>query len=256
MSFVLFQSVAVLASNLAEEFPTIGTFSPGVIVSLDPNNPKDIELSSFTNSEYLLGVVTEKGSNTVTYAKNNSQVTVSLTGEVTVYVNDANGPIKAGDFIGASWLEGVGMKAVEQDRQKLAGVALEDFDESGSIDYGSIETPDGDRDVKIDTIQIRLFDKEGVSNAPLASSGVESFLDNIAGRSVSSLRLLIVSIVFVFSVVVAGFFVASSVKGSFTSIGRNPLASDSIYKSLTHVTFVAIVTILVGTLLSYVILVL
>ncbi len=40
--------------------------------------------------------------------------------------------IKAGDFVGASWLEGIGMKAINQDQQKLAGVALESFDESES----------------------------------------------------------------------------------------------------------------------------
>jgi hypothetical protein len=255
LSFVLFQSVAVVASNLGEEFPTNRQFSPGVIVSIDKEDPEDIVLSTLSNGEYLLGVVTQKGSNTVTYAKNQSQVTVSLTGEVIVYVSDANGLIKAGDFVGASWLEGVGMKALKQDQQKLVGVALEDFDESASSDYGTIDTSDGDKDIRIDAIRIRLFDKEGATSVDLSSTGIEGVLENIAGKSLSPIRLLVVSTIFILTIAIAGFFVSSSIKGSFASIGRNPLASDSIYKSLRHVTFISIITILVGTVTAYVILV-
>jgi len=255
VSCVIFQSTAIYASNLGEEFPTRGQFSVGTAVSLDPANPNDIQLSSLVNGEYLLGVVTEKGSNTVTYAKDESQVTVALTGEVIVYVNDANGAIKAGDFVGASWLEGVGMKALVQDQQKLIGVALESFDDSEAIDYGPIDTSNGEKDIKIDTIKVRLFDKEGTTNVAQTSSGLEGALENLAGGSVSSTRLLAVSVIFVFSIVLAGFFVTASIRGSFISIGRNPFASDSIYKSLTRVTFMSIIVILVGTLLSYVVLV-
>jgi len=255
VSFLFLSSVKVIASNLGEEFTTNNSFSTGVVVSLDQDNPESIEFSSLSNSEYLLGVVTEKGSNTVTYAKDESQVTVSLTGEVIVYVNDANGPIQAGDFIGASWLEGVGMKAITQDRQKLVGVALEDFNEEEADQYGEIDTSEGKKDVSIDAIRVRLFDKEGSNNLSDADRGVESILENIAGKSVSSTRLLVVSLIFVFAVVLSGFFIASSIKGSFVSIGRNPLASDSIYRSLSHVTLVSIAIILIGTFLSYIVLV-
>jgi len=259
--FLVFYSaggVLAQSSTIGEEFLSTDTFRVGSIVSLQKDNPREIVLTSLSNNEYTLGVVNNSGDNLITYSRDDSEVTVSLSGEVQVFVTDANGEIKKGDFIGASWLEGVGMKADTSDRQRLLGVALEDFDsENSAKDYGLIQTPDGDKQVKVDTILIRFFDKEtsGVTTATDVSN-LEGFIRSIAGREVSLAKAVTVSLIFLTSIVVSGMFVSSSIRGSFVSLGRNPRAGTAIYKSLLHVSTVSIVVILIGTTLSYVVLVL
>lgn len=247
----------VNASIVGEEFIAEKQFEKGSVVSLSQEDPKTVELSSVLNSEYLIGVVNETSSNVVTYAKGSQgfKISVSLAGETEVFVNDANGQINKGDFIGASWLEGVGMKAITSDKQKLLGVALDDFDLSNAKDYGEIDTPDGKKQVKIGTISVRLFEKEGSEDLLLKKGGLEGFLTTLAGREISFAKIMAGSIIFLMSVVVAGFFATSSIKGSFISIGRNPMASSSIYRNLLHVTMVAVIVIVIGTTLSYVVLV-
>ena len=68
-------------------------------------------------------------------------------------------------------------------------------------------------------------------------------------------KVMIGSLVFLSSLLVAGFFVTSSIRGSFVSIGRNPMASAVIYRNLAQVTAAAVVIILIGSALAYVILV-
>lgn len=245
------------ASIVGEEFVAEKQFEKGSVVSLSQNDPKTVELASVLNSEYLIGVVNETSSNVVTYAKGSQgfKISVSLAGETEVFVNNANGQINKGDFIGASWLEGVGMKAVTSDKQKLLGVALDDFDLTSAKDYGEIDTPNGKKQVKIGTINVRLFEKEGSENLLLKKGGLEGFLTTLAGREISFAKIMAGSIIFLMSVVLAGFFATSSIKGSFISIGRNPMASASIYRNLLHVTMVAVIVIVIGTALSYVVLV-
>jgi len=262
-SFLLLFLVLGLLSNsswaatLGEEFIATGNFEKGSIVSLNQANPKDIELSTLSNNKYTLGVVNNSGDNLITYSRANSDVTVSLSGEVQVFVTDANGTINKGDFIGASWLEGVGMKADSRDKQHLLGVALENFNSDNSAkDYGSIQTPDGSKHVKVDTILIRIFDKDTTGTvATKNTDSLEGLIRSIAGREVSFAKAVTVSLIFLTSIVASGMFVTSSIKGSFVSLGRNPRASRSIYKGLLHVTTIAIIVIMIGTTLSYVVLV-
>ena len=257
MIYLLSGSLLTSAATVGEEFVADKQFEKGSIVSLSQDNPETVELSTISNSEYLIGVVNETSNNVVTYAKGSQgfKISVSLAGETEVFVNNANGQIKKGDFVGASWLEGVGMKAITSDKQKLLGVALNDFDLESANEYGEIDTPDGKMSVKVGTITVRLFEKEGSEDLLLKKGGFEGFLTNLAGKEISFAKIMAGSIIFLMSVVVAGFFASSSIRGSFISIGRNPMASSSIYRNLLHVTMVSVIVIVIGTSLSYVVLV-
>ena len=254
---VLFISTpSVLAVGLVgEEFLSDGTFKVGSIVSIDKDKPESIELSTISNSDYLLGVVAQQEENLLTFSKEGSKTTVTLSGEVDVYVSDANGVVQTGDFIGSSWLEGVGMKSLESDKQKLLGVALESYSSAESKFYGDIETDSGKKSVSIDAIKVRLFEKEGTRLVTTPQSGVENILSNIAGKEVSYAKVLACSLLFLITLIVSGTFIVSSIKGSFISMGRNPLASTSIYRSLLHVSGLSVLVLIIGTALTYVVLV-
>ena len=64
------------------------------------------------------------------------------------------------------------------------------------------------------------------------------------------------SAVFFISLAVAAMFVVSSIKGSFVSIGRNPMASASIHKGMVRVAILAVTIIVTGAVVSYTVLVL
>jgi hypothetical protein len=248
-------SLPASASYLSEEFNVSGSFPTGSIVSIKKSDPESIELSVLANSEYLLGSVVGEDQGTVTFAKEDASVTVALTGEVDVLVSDANGQVKKGDFIGASWLEGVGMKSLDSDRQKLLGVALDDYSESEAKRYGQIDANGGKKDISIDVIRVRLFEKEGVTKTIATSKGLESILNAVAGREVSLAKVLASSILFLVTLIVSAMFIVSSIRGSFISIGRNPMASQSIYRSLLHVSGLSVLVLIIGTALTYVVLV-
>lgn len=245
----------ISATSIGEEFVSVEAYAKGTVVSLDKENPENITLANTTNSDYLLGPIVDSGDNSVTFAKAGEVVTVALSGDVSVLVSDVNGVIKKGDFISASWLEGIGMKSVEENNQKLLGVALEDFNTDSSVNYGAVDTPMGQKIAKVGSISVRLFDKEGPLAGETSSEGVEGWLEKIAGKKVSFSKIMAGSLVFLVSLVTASMFILSSIKGSFVSIGRNPLASTSIYKNLLQVSGLSVLVILLGTAISYVVLV-
>jgi hypothetical protein len=245
------------ASTIGEDFKSaVNENSKGLIVSIDKNNPSSIELGSTANNSYLLGVISEEANNGIVYSKADSNVVVSISGDVEVYVSDVNGEIKSGDFVSTSWLEGVGMKILDDKNQKILGVALEDYNPENAVSYGEILTPNGSKSVGVSTIRIRLLDKEAISNAIYESKdGLERYIENMVGNEVSLFRIISGLTIFFACLLVAALFVYSSIRGSFVSIGRNPMASNSIYSNLIHVTTGSVTIILIGALLTYIILV-
>ncbi len=253
----LVQSTAFVsaAGLIGEQFTSGSNIELGYLVSIDKERPDGIELSTLNNSEYLLGVTVSENQNSVTFIKEGSKTTVALSGEVDVYVSDANGGVTKGDFVGASWLEGIGMKSAESNKQKLLGVAVEDFNRAESKQYGDIKTADGTKNINVDVIKVRLFDKEGIEELTQVPTGIEQVLSSVAGRQVSFAKVLASSILFLVTLIVSSMFIVSSIRGSFISIGRNPMASASIYKSLLHVSGLSVLVLIIGTALTYVVLV-
>lgn len=254
MFFVVFTPLAS-SSTISEEFSTDKSFPIGSVVSINRENPSSVELGTIGNGAYLFGVVVNQNNGSVTFSKQDSSTTVALSGEVQVLVSDANGEIKKGDFIGASWLEGVGMKSLESDRQKLVGVALEDFSRSSAKPYGEIQTYTGDKDISVAVLKVRLFDKEGMVKEGATATGLERIFNGVAGKQVSMAKILASAVLFIVTLIVASMFIVSSIRGSFISIGRNPMASASIYRSLLHVSGLSVLVLIIGTALTYVVLV-
>lgn len=247
-------SFTAAASNISEEFNSDESYPRGTIVSVKRDLPDDVELTSLSNSQFLLGVVNNETESVINFNKDNANVSVALTGEVRVLVTDANGPIKRGDFIGASWLKGVGMLAVTDEEQKLVGVAQENFNLSQAEEYGEIETSSGIKDVKVGSVLVRLFDKESIISDLNGKGGIEGAFTTVIGKDVSLAKILIGSLLFLTSLTIAGMFITSSIRGSFVSIGRNPMAGASIHKGMIRVAILAVVIILTGALVAYAIL--
>ncbi|HEX9679326.1 MAG TPA: hypothetical protein VGA08_01785 [Candidatus Saccharimonadales bacterium] len=244
------------AAFISEGFLNTGNLAEGMLVSVNQEDPANIALANLTNNQYLTGVVSNSGDSLINVNYAQADIQVAIAGEVAAYVSDLNGDIKAGDFVGTSWLSGVGMKANEEDKQKLLGIALEDFNqESIAQDIEDVPTPSGEKTARVGLIKIRLFDREAGPNPTGGLSGIEILASKIAGKTVPFARVLVASGLFALSVIISGVFLANAIRGSFISLGRNPLASGSIFTSLLQVSGVSVSLVLIGSVIAYILLV-
>jgi len=254
----LLMPIVVSAGSLSERFPSDTNYPNGTLVSIQQTVPTSVDLADINNTDFLVGVVESDGQSLLTISREQGDLTVALSGEVEVFVSDINGPIKQGDFIGSSWIRGVGMKALENTDQKLLGIALESFDETDSdvFEAEDIDTPNGKKTARIAKIALRVFDRQVGPNSTLDDTTIiEDFAARVAGKQVVFARILAAAVMFIVSAVISAVFLANAIRGSFISLGRNPLASGSIYTNLIQVSGVAIGVILIGTVLAYVVLI-
>jgi hypothetical protein len=175
-----------------------------------------------------------------------ASVFVAKSGDAQVYTSDFGGEVKTGDLLGPSVINGVAQKLDASQSAKAVGVALADFSSSAA----SSQDVDG-RQVLIGMIPVRLLFGNVAQEASQQESVIEKVASAVAGEQVSTVRIVIAGIIVIASLAVSGFMLFGSIKGSFDSVGRNPLASDSIFASLSHVTFVASAVLIVGLVVAY-----
>jgi hypothetical protein len=248
---------AVSAGSVSEGYPTETNLIDGTLVTLSNETPPKVGLANLNNSEYLVGVIEEDGESLLTLNKDGADVLVATSGEVFAYVSDLSGAIAPGDFVGTSWINGVGMRAERVTEQKLLGVALESFDDTSTdfIEVDDIETNSGSTSAKIGKIAIRLFEREVGPDVGSTATSLENFAFRLAGKDVPFARIVAAFGLFIISVGVSGIFLTNAIRSSLISIGRNPLAHSSIFSSLTQVSGVSIGLVMVGAALSYVVLI-
>lgn len=255
---VLMNAASVRAGSIAEGYFSEGDYQYGSLVSLSSASPPTVTLANISNSDYLVGVVEDPEDSLLVLNKQNADTNVAVEGEVYAFVSDLNGDIMAGDFIGASWVSGVGMRASYDSEQKLLGIALEDFNGEDNVvrEVESVETPSGEKTAQIGTIALRLFDREVGPSDDRGVSAIEQFAYRLAGSEVPLARVILAVGLFTITVIIAGVFLANAIRGSFISIGRNPLASESIFSSLMQVSGASIGLLMIGGLISYIVLIL
>lgn len=110
----------LLVDEKVESFATNGeSFETGQVVQI-ASGSANIEKSNVEYSKRVLGVVAENTAGETTK--------VILGGKTNIRISTVNGAIKKGDFLAASGVPGIAMKATRMGM--VVGRALEDFDES------------------------------------------------------------------------------------------------------------------------------
>ncbi len=208
-----------------------GNIVAGALVSFKAGSGS-VELATVASAERLVGVADQEA--LVAISSNKQEAQIVLGGTTSVLVSDINGVIKAGDKITASPIGGVGMRATGNGR--IVGVAQNDFDASAA-ETRSVNDSHG----KAHSIKIgHVFLQVGLSNYQAPGSNflppfVQSLANSVAGRQVSIVRVLFCTILLLLSFASLVILISSSVRSAMISIGRNPLASSDIRKSLYQV---------------------
>ena len=225
----------------------------GAIVTGMTNRTDYVQLATQDNANQLIGVIDNYP--LLSLSDGDKNIPVVLSGSTTVFVSDINGNIKSGDKITASPLSGVGMLASASGQ--VVGTATADF----KVGQGTAKVVTG-KDGSTHTVHIqKLPVRVGVAyyNA-IGNSFLPSFIhdaaDNIAGKTVPLIRILIGMVILLLSFAYTIAITYSSTRSTIAALGRNPLGSREIMRGQYRLMLIAAVTITGALLATYLLLIL
>ena len=234
---VLFAPTSIAAqssSTIAQGFTASaskGEIVAGALVSLKEGT-QSVELATTETADQLMGVVDQSPLLLISEATQEAQVVLS--GTTNLLVSDINGAVKAGDRITASPVAGVGMRATSSSR--VIGIVQSDFDTRTAQAQDVVDSRGGKHVIHIGrvAVQVALANYQAPGSDFLPPF-IQDIANNIAGRQVSIVRVLISTMIVIISFVGMAVFIFSSARSAMISIGRNPLASAHIRRSLYQV---------------------
>ncbi len=253
LSIILYSTETLGLTALTQGFLSSEKIAVGSVVSLKKDTSDQIETSTTSNVDNMIGVVVSNESSLLTVTTGaNQQAQVATNGTLPVIVSDISGPIKRGDHITASPLNGVGMKA--NDNVRVLGIAQGDMTSLKDQTYDDAEGQK--RKVKLGEVPVLInvayYFKE--PNKTLIPVAVQSIVNAIAGREVSTLPIIISAAIFVVMISVVLMIIYSMVRNGIISVGRNPMAQSAIYRNVIQMSALVILILGVGTTVIYLVL--
>lgn len=252
--FVVAMAPLVLAlTTITEGFLSDESIPAGSVVSLKKDTTDQVEPANSTNIDNMVGVAVTSESSLLsvkTDAKQQTQVATS--GTLPVIVSDISGKIKRGDHITASPMNGVGMKA--NNNIRVLGIAQGDMT---SVQDQKYKDSDGkEQTAKLGEVPVLInvayyFKEPSKTLIPVA---VQSIVNAIAGREVSTLPIIISGAIFIVTIAVVSIIIYSMVRNGIISVGRNPMAQSAIYRNVIQMSGLVILILGVGTAAIYLVL--
>lgn len=204
------------------------------------------------NSAQLLGIAVAGNDSLIAVDANTGKLQIATTGNAPALVSTVNGNIKVGDQVGVSPFSGIGMKA--QPGSRVIGLAQTAFS-SGT--QGAVTEQVTDKNGKAGTIKVgyvRVSIAIGTNAAVLTATnlnGLQKFAKSLTGHTVSTARVAISLAVATVAILALVTLVYASIYGSIVSIGRNPLAKYAVFRTLSSVLALALLTTVVASLIIF-----
>lgn len=245
--FCFVYTPVVWAAAISYGYKTNESIAYGALVSLDKSNPSMVKLSTKEDIETLLGVSVKSNESLLSLSNGTTDIEVAVEGTAMVLVSDINGDIKPGDPITVSPIAGVGMRS--PNATKIVGTAQQNFnrDNSGTTKQKITDKDGKDKEVNIGkiplSVKVETYNGNAQSPANAMLQALQSAVSFIAGRQVPVARALVAVGIVLSSLLICSIIVYTSIRTSFISVGRNPLAQSFIRKNL-YVILVTVVSIL------------
>lgn len=255
VSILLPTGVLLAASkDISQSYNAETELQPGTIVSAATDDADTVSAANTQNASRLVGVVVEADNSLLAVNPDSDKVQVAKSGSIPVLVSNVNGDIKDGDRIAASPFNGIGMKAIGAGY--IVGRAQADFsaDSKGATEQQVTDKDGNEQTISVGYIQIDLnpkFDAEAGSDG---LNGIQQWVRSLTGHTVSKSRVIVSVVVAVAAIIAVIVLIYASIYGSIISIGRNPLAKQSIFRALAHVLLMAFMIIAVAFALIYLLL--
>ncbi len=248
-------SLAVASSkDISQSYGATEDLQAGTIVSADSGNADYVAAANTKNASRLVGVVVKADTSLVAVNPDENKVQVAKSGSVPVLISTVNGEIRNGDRITASPFNGIGMKAIGAGY--IVGRALADFkDTSKGANKQQVTDKNGtSHTVTVGYVQIDLNPKFDADSSGDGISGVQQWVRSLTGHTVSKPRIIVSLVVAVATIIAVIVLIYAAIYGSIISIGRNPLARQSIFRALAHVLLMALLVVGIAFVLIYLLL--
>ncbi|MDQ3123245.1 MAG: hypothetical protein M3Q14_00985 [bacterium] len=237
------------AQSVTQGYGADETLQRGMIVGLKEGDATKVESLNVDTLDRILGVVVAPNDSPITLSGDKEKVFVATVGRYDMLVSDQEGTINSGEYVTASSLNGIGMKATFE-QSEIVGRAIEGFDGTkGIVGTSKLTDTNGqERTVNIGRIEIDI----GVSKNPIAKSAAVTpeWLGKvgqaIAGKSLSPAKIYISAGIFLIGSAIAFAILTSGIRSSIISIGRNPLSKKSILRGLLQVIFTSLIVFIIS----------
>jgi hypothetical protein len=248
---------ATVAANtlISQDFTSDQPIPAGSIVSLQKNSSDSIDVATLASSSNILGVAIGSNSSQVSLTSTyKNQVQVATSGVEQVLISDMNGNIAVGDAIAASPVNGVGMKATSN--TKVVGIAQDSFPNTTSTKQSYSDKSGQKHSINLGQvpalINVTYFYKQ--PDKTLIPSAVQNIANALAGKSVSSLPILISIGIFIVSLIVVVSIIYALIRSSIISVGRNPMSQAAVYRNVIQLSTLVIIILAVASFAIYLIL--
>lgn len=260
VSFLLVFGIggSVLATSFTQGYQSTTSIALGTVVGISKDGSNQIEPATLSSDLRVVGVAADATGSIIDLQPKGSNIRVATSGDAQVLVTNSSGDIKKGDNLVISALSGIAARdSSDSTASKYIGVAQDSFSGSSSgAQQVSVQLSDGKtRTVAVGLIPANILISERQPGKNQQSKSLLSKIgEYITGREVSPLRVIASAIVLLSIFSVTGWILNSSIKGSFVSLGRNPLARVSILTNLIRVLIITLVVFAAGLTASYLIL--
>lgn len=233
----------------------------GMIVELKAKDPTTVVPLPNTDIQHMLGLVVPTGNATIVLTPATitaQQVLVATSGRYDVLATNQDGPIRVNDYITISALDGVAMKASEQ-QDEVIGRATSAFTGTSNV-LGTVKLKDQAGRTKLVAIG-RIGLDLNITHNPLTQKQADyipSFLNKVAtaisNQPVSAARIYLGLVIVVITAFITGTMLYSGVRSGMSAVGRNPLSKKSILRSLIQTVLAAMIIFIVGISAVYLLL--
>lgn len=236
----------------------------GTIVQLSSGGTANsVEPATFAKMQQMYGTVIDPNNLpiTVTDTSVKNETYVATSGRYAVLVDTQNGPIKEGDYVTMSAVDGVAMKAGTYDEQQYVfGRAAADFDgKTNVIDSTSLKKSNGSdyKTVQIGVIPVSITIQRN-PNQKSTKVNLPPFLQEagqaIAQKPIGPGRLYMALLITGLCVCVALVTLYAGIRNAVIAIGRNPLSKKSIFRGLLEIILTSFLILIIGLFAVYLLL--
>lgn len=212
--------------------------SDGDIVSFSPQNGYFLSKTQYDIS--MIGVVANNPAISLEVIGGQKSSPVVSAGNTVINVTTINGNIKKGDPITTSQIPGKGMKATKTGY--VTGIALEGYSNSDTHAVKQLAV----------TLNVHYYS----TKAPLTNSLLDVFnLSTLAAyeEPIQAFKYFVAAVTVILSFVFGFFSFARTANKGLEALGRNPLASRRIELGILLNIIVAIVIVLSGLVVAFIV---
>lgn len=232
----------------------------GTIVLLTGKDSNRVKVATQAEAQNMFGVAVDRNqlALAITDGKKQNETFVAVSGTYQVLVTNQAGTINSGDYLTLSSVQGLAMKAGDEE-VTVFGRANTAFNDS-SVTLGTTTLKDSSgkaKTVKIGSIPVTI-DIKNNPNHKSTEVNAPDFLkrvgEAIAEKEVSPIRIYLSVGIAVVALVAAIAVIYAGIRSGVISIGRNPMSRKSIFRALIEVILTSLLILIIGLFAVYLLL--